>query len=86
MAYFWLSSLIGMIMILLTLAPYGQLRIIIYCCESGNRIFYPTHVAFNSAMVWVRILELRVEYFDSEFLMRIGVKIGHPVKVDNATI
>lgn len=36
-------------------------------------------------LVWVRFPCLPVEYYDYEFLMRLGEKIGKPKKVDQAT-
>lgn len=37
-------------------------------------------------MVWVRISELPVEYFNTSFFMRLGAKISHSIKVDTTTI
>ena len=39
----------------------------------------------QSFLVWVRIPCLPIEYYDHAFLMRLGAKLGKPVKIDNAT-
>ncbi|XP_016558072.1 uncharacterized protein At4g02000-like [Capsicum annuum] len=36
-------------------------------------------------VIWVRLPELRTEYYDAEILHRIGGKIGTLLKVDNCT-
>ncbi|XVF74118.1 hypothetical protein PTKIN_Ptkin13bG0034600 [Pterospermum kingtungense] len=36
-------------------------------------------------LVWVRFPCLPIEYYDKEFLMRVGTYIGRPVRVDQAT-
>lgn len=48
--------------------------------------FDSAHGLMTLAMIWVRISELSVEYFDTSFLMRLGAKIGHPIKIDTAII
>ena len=39
----------------------------------------------GNLLVWVRIPCLPIEYFDFNFLMRVGSKLGKLVKVDDAT-
>lgn len=46
--------------------------------------FDPNQSSPESLLVWVRIPCLPIEYFDSNFLMRLGARIGRPIKVDNA--
>lgn len=36
-------------------------------------------------LVWIRFPALPIEYYNSEFLMKIGGTIGRPVKIDHAT-
>lgn len=39
----------------------------------------------ESMIVWVRFPCLSVEYFDYNFLMKVGKKIGRPINIDTAT-
>ncbi|XP_031124327.1 uncharacterized protein LOC116027041 [Ipomoea triloba] len=39
----------------------------------------------ESMIVWVRFPCLPVEYFDYNFLMKVGKKIGRPINIDTAT-
>ena len=39
----------------------------------------------TNLLVRVRMLCLPIEYFEHSFLMRLGSKIGNPIKVDDAT-
>ena len=39
----------------------------------------------KSLLVWVRILCLPIEDYDHAFLMKVGEKIGKPVRIDDAT-
>ena len=39
----------------------------------------------RSLLVWVRIPCLPIEYFDCNFLMRLGAKIGKPIRVADTT-
>lgn len=36
-------------------------------------------------LVWVRFPSLSIEYFEDEFLMKIGRDIGRPIRIDNTT-
>ena len=36
----------------------------------------------ENLLVWVRIPCLPIEYYDHAFLMKLGTKIGKPVKID----
>ncbi|XP_031101934.1 uncharacterized protein LOC116005836 [Ipomoea triloba] len=47
--------------------------------------FYPQKNKLNKLLVWVRFLALAIEYFEDEFLMKIGKNIGYPVKADTTT-
>ena len=47
--------------------------------------FDPTQDVMERILVWVRIPCLPIEYYDCEFLMRVGSKIGKPVKIDTNT-
>ena len=39
----------------------------------------------KNLLIWVRIIYLPIKYYDISFLMKIGEKIGKPVKFDEAT-
>ncbi|XP_021755445.1 uncharacterized protein LOC110720702 [Chenopodium quinoa] len=47
--------------------------------------FIPKEASISVLTVWVRIPNLSVEYFDKEFLKKIGSKIGKVVRVDKST-
>ncbi|XP_019177873.1 PREDICTED: uncharacterized protein LOC109173071 [Ipomoea nil] len=47
--------------------------------------FIPSKNKTKKLLVWVRFLELPIEYFDEEFLKKIGKTIGRPVKIDTTT-
>lgn len=47
--------------------------------------FFPHKNKLNKLLVWVRFPTLPIEYFEDEFLMKIGKNIGRPVKVDTTT-
>ncbi|XP_075481174.1 uncharacterized protein LOC142521884 [Primulina tabacum] len=47
--------------------------------------FDPLSDSTNQVLVWVRFPCLPVEYYDKDFLMKIGRKIGRPIRVDQAT-
>ncbi|KAH7867540.1 hypothetical protein Vadar_034652 [Vaccinium darrowii] len=44
--------------------------------------FVPSREGISSTMVWVRFPQLPIEYFDKDFLLRLGNCIGKAVKVD----
>ncbi|XVF44736.1 hypothetical protein PTKIN_Ptkin02bG0148000 [Pterospermum kingtungense] len=39
----------------------------------------------DEMLVWMRFPCLPIEYYDREFLLKVGSKIGHPIRVDHAT-
>ncbi|XP_073273316.1 uncharacterized protein [Primulina huaijiensis] len=47
--------------------------------------FDPLSDNTNKLLIWVRFPCLLVEYYDKELLMKIGRKIGRPIRVDQAT-
>ncbi|XP_073015397.1 uncharacterized protein [Primulina eburnea] len=47
--------------------------------------FDPRSDSTEKLLVWVRFPCLPIEYYDQEFLMKIGNKIGRPIRVDQAT-
>ncbi|XP_073046080.1 uncharacterized protein [Primulina eburnea] len=47
--------------------------------------FDPLSDNTEKVLVWVRFPCLPIEYYDTDFLMKIGSKIGRPIRVDQAT-
>lgn len=47
--------------------------------------FNPLADNTEKLLAWVRFPCLPIEYYDQEFLMKVGSKIGRPIKVDQAT-
>ena len=47
--------------------------------------FIPEEASIKVLTTWVRIPNLSVEYFDKEFLKKIGSKIGKVIRVDKST-
>lgn len=47
--------------------------------------FDPMRDTTQKLLVWVRFPCLPIEYYDYDFLMRVGREIGEPKKVDQAT-
>lgn len=47
--------------------------------------FDPFTDTTEKMLVWVRFPCIPIEYYDSDFLMRLGERIGNPIKVDDAT-
>lgn len=47
--------------------------------------FDPMTDKTEKVIVWVRFPGLPMEYYDNEFLFRIGEKIGRPIRIDSAT-
>ncbi|PPD66416.1 hypothetical protein GOBAR_DD36706 [Gossypium barbadense] len=41
--------------------------------------------SLNTVAIWIRLLELPIEYYEAPILARIGKKVGKLLKVDNAT-
>lgn len=53
--------------------------------KSWTPNFNPHADATEKVLVWVRFPCLPIEYFDVDFLWKVGSKIGTPIKVDEAT-
>ncbi|XP_031095201.1 uncharacterized protein LOC115999492 [Ipomoea triloba] len=47
--------------------------------------FDPTTNKTEKLLVWVRLPAIPVEYFEEDFLWKIGKKIGRPIKIDDTT-
>ncbi|XP_019168342.1 PREDICTED: uncharacterized protein LOC109164046 [Ipomoea nil] len=47
--------------------------------------FYPTDDITEKLLVWIHFPNLPAEYFEEEFLMKIGRKVGRPIKIDTTT-
>lgn len=47
--------------------------------------FNPSTDKTENMLVWIRFLDLPIEYYGEEYLMKIGEKVGMPIKVDYAT-
>lgn len=47
--------------------------------------FDPYTDTTEKVIVWVRLPDLPIEYYDHEFLFRVGEKIGKPIRIDSAT-
>ncbi|CAL1370145.1 unnamed protein product [Linum trigynum] len=48
--------------------------------------FNPYEHEISSTLVWARLLELPIHYFHPVAVMRIGERIGKPMRVDHATL
>ncbi|XP_019181601.1 PREDICTED: uncharacterized protein LOC109176602 [Ipomoea nil] len=47
--------------------------------------FNPTSNVTRKLLAWIRLPTLPIEYFEDEFLMKIGRQLGRPIKVDVTT-
>ncbi|XP_019160758.1 PREDICTED: uncharacterized protein LOC109157313 [Ipomoea nil] len=47
--------------------------------------FNPTSNITRKLLAWIRLPTLPIEYFEDEFLMKIGRQLGRPIKVDVTT-
>lgn len=47
--------------------------------------FNPSADKTENMLVWIRFPDLPIEYYGEEYLMKIGEKVGTPIKVDDAT-
>lgn len=47
--------------------------------------FKSSNASVNTSVVWARLPELPLEYFDKSVLEKVGEKIGRLIKVDNTT-
>lgn len=48
--------------------------------------FHPKIASIDKVLIWIRIPNLPIEYYDKNFLLRLGSCIGRPIKVDEATL
>lgn len=44
--------------------------------------FHPSRDIIDRAPVWIRLLDLPIEYWDREIILSIAVKVGKPIRVD----
>ncbi|XP_021611705.1 uncharacterized protein LOC110614472 [Manihot esculenta] len=47
--------------------------------------FDPFQATFEKLTVWIQFPCLPIEYYDENFLMRVGAKVGKPIRVDTRT-
>lgn len=47
--------------------------------------FDPNTDTTEKVLVWVRLPDLPIEYYDQSFLFTVGRKIGEPIRIDSAT-
>lgn len=47
--------------------------------------FKSSNAFVNTSVVWARLPELPIEYFDKSVLEKVGARIGRLIKVDNTT-
>ncbi|XP_031096887.1 uncharacterized protein LOC116001136 [Ipomoea triloba] len=47
--------------------------------------FLPRKSKLEKLLVWIRFSALPIEYFDDDFLKKIGKEVGRPIKVDYTT-
>ncbi|CAI0424058.1 unnamed protein product [Linum tenue] len=50
-----------------------------------DRHFNPYEHEISSTLVWARLLEIPIHFFHPEAVMKIGRRIGKPIRVDPAT-
>lgn len=48
--------------------------------------FWPEWGTIDKVVVWVRLRELPIEYYDSDFLHFVGDRIGRTIKVNKNTM
>lgn len=48
--------------------------------------FRPSEAVISSTMVWIRLPEIPIEFFNEPSLMKIGNKLGKAVRVDRTTL
>lgn len=51
-----------------------------------TRNFRPERGTIDKVVVWVRLQELPIQYYDSDFLHSVGDQIGRTIKVDKNTM
>ncbi|CAL1359605.1 unnamed protein product [Linum trigynum] len=47
--------------------------------------FDPYNHEVSSTLIWARLLEIPIQYFHEDVVMRIGRRIGRPIRIDEAT-
>lgn len=47
--------------------------------------FNPAADRTENVLVWIRFPDLPIEYYGEQYLMKIGKKVGIPIKIDDAT-
>ncbi|XP_026384711.1 uncharacterized protein LOC113280278 [Papaver somniferum] len=47
--------------------------------------FKSSEASIHKTVVWARLSELPLEYFDKEVLFKVAAKLGTPIKIDNTT-
>ncbi|CAL1359965.1 unnamed protein product [Linum trigynum] len=50
-----------------------------------DKYFNPYEHEISSTVVWARLLELPIQYFHQEAVMKIGRRMGKPIRIDAAT-
>ncbi|CAL1396935.1 unnamed protein product [Linum trigynum] len=50
-----------------------------------DKYFDPYDHEISSTVVWARLLELPIQYFHQEAMMKIGRRMGKPIRIDAAT-
>ncbi|CAI0461062.1 unnamed protein product [Linum tenue] len=53
--------------------------------HAWDRDFNPYRHEIASTIVWARLLDIPIHYFNTEAVMKIGKRIGKPIRVDQAT-
>lgn len=48
--------------------------------------FHPAFARISTMAVWVRFVDLPLEYYDKEALMALAVRVGKPIRVDSITL
>ncbi|CAI0476375.1 unnamed protein product [Linum tenue] len=50
-----------------------------------DKYFDPYEHEISSTVVWARLLELPIHYFHQDAVMKIGCRMGKPIRIDAAT-
>ncbi|CAL1410373.1 unnamed protein product [Linum trigynum] len=50
-----------------------------------DKNFDPYNHEISSTLVWARLLDILIHYFHQEAMMKIGRRIGRPIRIDEAT-
>lgn len=70
-------------------APYGDPWIIddyYLIVGSWSPSFNPFTVGLQKMQVWVRFPELSIQFYNKEFLKRVGNRLGKTLRVDETTL